>query len=78
MQQFARRLIFSLCFNAIVLAKVVRLYINGHSFSFGTLLLCLPAFFIPDALLLAGTWTLLQHRRGRFSILSIIAATLLR
>ncbi len=78
MHQFSRRLIFSLCFVSIVLAKIVRLYINAHSFSLGTLLICLPVFFIPDALLLAGTWGLLQHRRGRFSILSAVAACFLR
>jgi hypothetical protein len=41
------------------------------------LIFCLPAFFIPDALLLAGTWSLLQHKRGRFSILSTVAACFL-
>ena len=77
MNQFIRRLVLANLAVSIVLAKLVRLYINAHSFSYGTLVFCLPAFFIPDALLLAGSWALLQHKRGRFSILSTAAACFL-
>ncbi|OAA38146.1 sulfatase domain-containing protein [Metarhizium rileyi] len=68
----ARRLIFSVFFVSVALAKVVRLYINAHSFSLGTFVLCLPIFLIPDALVLLAVWSLLQHRRGRMAILGSI------
>ena len=52
----------------------MRLYINAHSFTAFTLVVCLPAFLLCDALALVAVWSLLQHKRGRFSILSAFVA----
>lgn len=74
----ARRLVFSILFNAIVLAKIVHLYVNAHSFSLAAFLVCLPVFLIPDVLVLLLVWSLLQNRRGRCSLLSTVASCLVR
>ncbi|KID84895.1 sulfatase domain-containing protein [Metarhizium guizhouense ARSEF 977] len=72
----ARRLVFSILFNAIVLAKIVHLYVNAHSFSLAAFLVCLPVFLTPDVLVLLLVWSLLQNRRGRCSLLSTVASCL--
>ncbi|KHN95544.1 sulfatase domain-containing protein [Metarhizium album ARSEF 1941] len=73
----ARRLVFSILFVAVVLAKTVHLYVNAHFFPWATFLVCVPFFLAPDLLVLSFVWSLLQHKRGRLSQLCAAVSCLI-
>ncbi|KAG6107811.1 hypothetical protein E4U14_003995 [Claviceps sp. LM454 group G7] len=56
--------LFAIFFVSVTATKLLRLYLNAHGFPVLVFVVCLPAFFLADVILISAVWALVCRKNG--------------
>ncbi|ODA77234.1 hypothetical protein RJ55_06861 [Drechmeria coniospora] len=70
-------LIFAIFSVSVLSTKLLRLYLNAHSFSAVAFVIFLPIFVLPDAVLICSEWLFLRRKNGTLPFMAFAVACLI-
>jgi hypothetical protein len=69
--------LFAIFFVSVTTTKVLRLFLNANVFPTGVFVFCLPAFIVPDIILISLVWLLLRRKNGLLALIAFVVGCLI-